>query len=130
MLNGGAVSWSTKKQPTVALSTTEAEYMAVVSATQEAVWLKSLRDQFGLLKISKAILLNCDNQGAIYISKHSVFSPRTKHIHIKLEFIRKTIEEKVVELVYVPTNEMLADVMTKGLAKEKQNLLIKQFGMN
>lgn len=127
IMNGGAISWSTKKQPTVALSTTEAEYMSVVAATQEAIWLKCLREFF--LNKSDAVLLHCDNQGAIHLSKNNAFSSRTKHIHIKLEFVKEKIETGVIELMYVPTNEMLADLLTKGLTKEKLNFLMKQFGM-
>lgn len=128
IMNGGAISWSTKKQPTVALSTTEAEYMSMVAATQEAIWLKCLRDQFFPDKTG-AVLLHCDNQGAIHLSKNNAFSSRTKHIHIKLEFIKEKNENGVIELAYVPTNEMLADLLTKGLVKAKLDCLIKQFGM-
>lgn len=99
-----------------------------MAATQEAIWLKCLRDQFFPNKMD-AVVLHCDNQGAIQLSKNSVFSSRTKHIHIKLEFIKEKIESKVIELMYVSTNEMLADLLTKGLSKEKLNYLTKQFGM-
>lgn len=129
LLNGGAISWSTKKQPTVALSTTEAEYMAIVNATQEAIWLRNLYNQF-FPNNGKSILLHCDNQGALQLSKNGVFSPRTKHIHIKLEFIKECIENKIINLTYISTNEMLADIFTKGIAKDKLYDLCKQFGLH
>ena len=118
LVNGCAVSWKSKKQSCVALSTTEAEYVALASAAQEAVWVRELTAQ---LKdhSPEAITIYEDNQSAISMAKNPQFHGRTKHIFIKYHFIREQVEKKAVELKYCPTEEMVADMLTKGLAKEQ-----------
>lgn len=127
--NETAISWATRKQPTVALSTTEAEHMSMVGATQEAIWLRSLESEL-FKKTMKATKIHCDNQGAMKLAKNNAFSPRTKHIHVKQQFIHEVVEKEIVELKYVSTNDMIADVLTKGLPREKHCGLIKKFGLS
>ncbi|MHC5848278.1 Ty1/Copia family ribonuclease HI, partial [Streptococcus pyogenes] len=81
-----AISWSSKRQTTVALSTTEAEFMALVYATQESIWLKRLQAEL-VPTAPKIISIYCDNKSAIQLGKHNATSARTKHIMIKSHFI-------------------------------------------
>jgi hypothetical protein len=86
LISGGAISWSLKKQSLVALSSTEAEYMAAAAATKEAVWLRTLLGEFNLSK-THAITLHIDNQSAILLASNSMFHECTKHIAIRYHFI-------------------------------------------
>jgi hypothetical protein len=70
MMGGGAISWSSKRQPTIALSTTEAEYMASMQATKEAIWMAKFMKELGYMKEKKAMVIRCDNQGAISLTKN------------------------------------------------------------
>lgn len=105
--------WISKKQPTVALSTTEAEYMAMSSVTQEGIWLKNLHnDIFDNRKIQE-ITIYGDNQSALALSdKTTSFHPRTKHIDIRHHFIREHVHD--VKFAYINTDNMAADFLTKS----------------
>ena len=110
------VSWSSKKQPIVALSSTEAEYIALCRAAQEAVWLRNLLSDVGLPQPT-ATIVHEDNQGAIALAKNPKDHPRTKHIDVKYHYVREVIQENVINVVYIPTGEMVADTLTKPLPK-------------
>ncbi|XP_065091045.1 uncharacterized protein LOC135712004 [Ochlerotatus camptorhynchus] len=116
MLQGGAVSWCCKRQPTVALSTCEAEYMALSAAVQEAMWWRGLMKQLGL---DQTIELCCDNQSTICIAKNGGYTPRTKHIDIRHHFIRDALDQNIVRLKYVSTDQQIADGLTKTLERIK-----------
>ena len=116
---GAAVSWRSKKQTCVALSTAEAEYMALASATQEAVWLEQLTADFGIGTPAKTIVIFEDNQSAISMTKNPQFHGRSKHIAIKYHFVRDQVGKGTVKLEYCPTKEMVADILTKGLPKSQ-----------
>ena len=119
------MSWRSKKQSCVALSTAEAEYVALASAAQEAVWMGELTAQFSD-RSPETITIYEDNQSAISMAKNPQFHGRTKHISVKYHFIREQVDKKAVELKYCPTEEMVADMLTKGLAKEQfQKLRLK-----
>ncbi|XP_065907800.1 uncharacterized protein [Dysidea avara] len=107
-MSGGAVSWLSQKQATVALSTAEAEYIALGSATQEAIWLKQLLAD--LNTAPKKIEILEDNQSEIAMANNSAGHKRTKHIDIKHHFIRETVHTGTIILSYCPTANMLADV--------------------
>ena len=89
LLGGAAITWSSKKQNSVALSTVEAEYMALSVATQEAIWLRQL-EELGM-KDAGPTLIYEDNQGAISMAKNPVFHKRTKHIQIRYHFVREAV---------------------------------------
>jgi len=127
MLNGGAVSWSSKLQPTVAHSTMEAEYMAASSATKEALWLRKLMSDFG--EQSSGLLLHCDNQASLNQLKFPASSAESKHIDIMHHFARERIARKEVLFMYCSTNEMIADVMTKSLPEVKFVTFRSMMGM-
>lgn len=116
MLQGGAVSWCCKRQPTVALSTCEAEYMALSAAVQEAMWWHGLMKQLGL---NQVIEIYCDNQSTICIAKNGGYTPRTKHIDIRHHFIRDALDLNTVRLNYVSTDQQIADGLTKSLERIK-----------
>ena len=115
------VSWCCKKQATVAKSTTEAEYVALSQATQEAIYFRKLLADLGC-KADSPTVLKDNNQGAIELPRNLRFHHRTKHIDVAFHFIRERIASNEVKVVYCPSNEMLADIMTKGLASKSQRL--------
>jgi hypothetical protein len=125
---GAAVSWSSKKQSSVALSSTEGEYMASTHATKEAVWIQHFLSDLGF-SISIPTTLLIDNQGAIALANNPAFHTRTKHIGIHHHFIRECIENKEIALEYIPTNDQLADVFTKALSREKFKKFVKDMGL-
>ena len=114
MLAGGTISWGLKKQNTVALSSTEAEYIAATHAAKEVVWLRRL-----LLKLKQKVegptILTMDNQSAITIARNPEFHDHSKHIEIWHHFLRQKIEEGELGLEYTPTGDQVADILTKGL---------------
>ena len=114
---GGFISWSSKKQPTVALSTIESEYMAAANATREAIWLRILLTDLGYPQVSASIVYG-DNQGCISLTRNPIAHSHAKHIDIRHHFIRERIENKEVDLQYCSTKEMIADIFTKPLARE------------
>ena len=118
MMNGSVVSWMSKKQTTVALSTAEAEYMALGGTIQEIKWIKSLLGELGVL-VKEPITIWCDNQAAIAISKNNVNHNRTKHIDIKHHFVRDAVKDKQVKIDWISTSEQVADVLTKALDKNQ-----------
>lgn len=128
LMADGAVAWLSIKQPTVALSSTEAEYVALAATVQEAIWLRQLAKELGA---GDGILtpINCDNQSAIKLAQCAGFRPRTRHIDIKYHFLREH-EERDVEILFVSTNTNLADVLTKAVSGEKLVYCTKGMGLN
>ena len=102
----------------MAKSTTEAEYVALSSASQEAIWLRRLLNDLHYHNNSATIIYE-DNQGAIELSKNSKHHNRTKHIDIAFHFIRERIATKEIDVIYCHTENMIADIMTKALPRPK-----------
>lgn len=119
LMQGGPISWSSKRQQTVALSTTEAEYMAVSATTQEVMWIQGLSCELQPKICQDPILIYSDNQSAIHLGMTNSYHPRTKHIDVRHHFIRDKIQEKKIILKYKSTLEMVADIYTKPLPKPK-----------
>ena len=113
---GGAVTWSSKKQPRVALSTPEAKYVAATQAVKQLLWHRNLFQELDLPHENPAIL-RTDNQAAISISKNPEFHAQTKHFDIDLHFLRDHVETGTLKLEYVPSKENLADIFTKPLPR-------------
>ena len=128
LMAGGPISWASKKQATVALSTSEAEYVALSSATQEAIWLRRLLTDLGAVPNGPTMME--DNQGAIAIARNPVAHARTKHINIRYHFVREAVQEGTVDLRYCPTNVMLADLLTKSLPRGRFENLRLAMGMD
>ncbi|KAM0017627.1 putative RNA-directed DNA polymerase [Helianthus debilis subsp. tardiflorus] len=117
-LGSGVVTWSCKKQSTVALSSTEAEYVASSAATTQAIWLRRVLSDLGISQESPTNVF-CDNLSAINLSRNPVMHGRSKHIEIKHHYVRDMVSQQQISLEYCGTNMQLADVLTKALAREK-----------
>ena len=118
LIDGGAVSWSSRKQELVTLSTAEAEYVAATHAAKEALWLRKLvRELFP--SFTAPTPLYCDNQAAIRLIEDDNYHARTKHIDVRYHFIRHTVQSGALDMIYCPTEEMVADMLTKALPKWK-----------
>jgi hypothetical protein len=117
MLGGAAVSWASKLQPTVALSSAEAEYMALSAGVQEAIHLRQLMADLGFPQREPTTVYE-DNQGCIALSENPVMHKRTKHIDVRHHFIRERLESGEVALRYVATQNQLADLLTKALNRD------------
>jgi hypothetical protein len=115
-IGGGVISWSSKRQSTVATSSTEAEYMACCHAAKEAVWLRMLLRAVGHVQ-KNATVLHCDNQGALILTADPSFHSRAKHIDVQYHFSRDRVERGELSFTYVHTSENMADIFTKPLPK-------------
>lgn len=128
-LGSGAITWSSKKQDTVALSSSEAEYVAAGAAARQAIWLRKLLKDL-CCEQEGAIELWCDNRSAIAMTKNPAFHARTKHIEVYHHFIRKLVAEEKLMLKFCGTNEQNADVFTKALAQVKHQFFLEKIGMH
>ena len=118
LIDGGAVSWSSKWQEIMSLSTTESEYVTAMHGMKEALWLRSLLSQiFGNFK--DATVMFSDNQAAITLARDHQYHAHTKHIDVRYHWIRWVIEQGALHLVYCPTDDMVADALTKSLPSAK-----------
>ncbi|KAL5802513.1 hypothetical protein ACOSQ4_030818 [Xanthoceras sorbifolium] len=116
-MGSGAISWSSKKHQVVALSTTEAEYMAAASTACQAVWLWRLCDELKQ-KQQFPTKIYCDNKSAISPIKNPVFHGRSKHIDIKFHYIRDLVKENEIAMEFCKSEEQIADILTKPLKAE------------
>lgn len=124
---GTAISWKASLQKVVALSSTEAEYIALTEAVKEAMWLCGLAEE---LKFGQGrITVFCDNQGALQLSKNQVFHERTKHVDIKLHFIREVVARGSVRVDKVATEDNPADMITKPLPSKKFEYCLDMVGV-
>ena len=113
------ISWCTRKQRSVALSTMEAEYIALSELVKKAIYHQRkllLHMKFGRL-VERATTLYCDNQSAIALSKDNVDHPRSKHVDIRYHFTREAQENEEINVIYIRTSDMVADFLTKALPK-------------
>jgi hypothetical protein len=117
-LCGGAVAWTCRRQRTIALSSSEAEYMALGDAVQEALYLRQLLDDMGF-KQSGPTLLFEDNQGCIFMANKDAHSKRTKHIDIRFKFVQEAVQEQTVSVQYLHSKMMPADCLTKPLSRDR-----------
>jgi transposase InsO family protein len=119
MLNGGPICWSSKLQPTVAASTTEAEYMAAHSATKEGLWVRTLLKELGYEGAQTAPLhMRSDSQGALSIITNDIVSARSKHIDVQHHFVRERAARGEVSFHYCKSRDMVADALTKPLPRD------------
>ena len=122
MMGGAAVSWRSKIQPTVSQSTTEAEFVAASEAGKELKWMRNLLKELGF-GVTGSSTLHLDNQSAIQVCKNPEHHGRMKHLDMKYFWIRDEVVRKVIEVVYVPTGDQLADILTKPLGR----VLVQKF---
>ena len=131
LLNNGAISWSSKKQSCIALSTMEAEFVVFSAAVQEAVWLKSFLSHLEIKEdASNSVLVNCDSQAAIAFTKDSKYHSKTKHSDIKYNFVRDMVAQKEVSIQYISTHKMVADPFTKPIPRDTFTSHVRSLGMH
>ncbi|KAL7125651.1 hypothetical protein ABFS83_14G131000 [Erythranthe nasuta] len=128
ILGSGAISWCSKRQPTVSLSTTEAEYRAAAMAAQESTWLIYLLNELHQ-PLDYMVSLLCDNQSAIRLAENPVFHARTKHVAVQYNFIREKVLQEEIKLEYIETKNQVADLFTKGLNSNQLTSLCHQLGL-
>ena len=126
-LGGCLISWNSKKQNSIALSTAEAEYVASGTCTAQILWVQSQLVDYGLTV--ERIPIMCDNTSAINLAKNPVVHSRTKHIEIRHHFIRDHISKGDIELKFIDTTHQVADIFTKPLRTERFNSLVRELGM-
>ena len=114
MLNSGAITWSSKKQQIVTLSTTEAEFVAAASTSCQAIWLRRLLEMLDYQQHDPTVI-HCDNISAIKLSKNLVLHGKSKHIDVRYHFLRDLCKEGVIDLVFCKSEDQIADIMTKPL---------------
>ena len=127
MLGHSLVSWFSKKQNCVSLSTTEAEYIAASLACTQVIWMKQTLKDFGLNFENTTIF--CDNTSAINLSKNPILHSRTKHIQIRHHFLREQVLNNIIKLEFIPTNQQLADIFTKPLKHEDFTRIRRELGI-
>ncbi|KAK9064777.1 hypothetical protein SSX86_016159 [Deinandra increscens subsp. villosa] len=129
LLGGSPISWKSKKQATISLSSAEAEYRSMRRVTAELAWLTRLLHEFNLPNM-EPIPLKCDSQAAIHIAKNPVYHERTKHIEIDCHFVREKLEAGLISLHHVPSAEQLADILTKSLPPPIHQYLLSKLGLS
>ena len=127
-IQNNTISWCSKRQASVARSTTEAEYMALSLACQEGIWLRRLLSDVQLRQRDASTIFE-DNKGAIELAKNPKFHNRTKHIDISYHFVREQVEQNTFSVKYCPSEDMLADIMTKGLPRVTYERLRDKLGV-
>ena len=120
MMSGGCVTWCSRRQATVSVSTTEAEFIAASEASKEAIWLRKLLSDIGH-ECVRSTTLYVDNQSAIKLVKNPSFHRRSKHIDVRYQYICEKQRSGEIETKYVKTNDQYADFLTKPLCYEKYN---------
>jgi hypothetical protein len=122
------ISWQSSKQSSIALSTTEAEYIAACSASCEAIWLRKLLIDLFDLEM-RANLILCENQSCIKMTENPVFHDRSKHIEIRYHYIPDMVQRGALKLQYISTDEQVADVLTKPLSHIKFEYFRDELGI-
>ena len=117
-INQHTISWQSRKQQSVATSSTEAEYQALASATSESLWLRTLLSELNFTQ-EQPTTIQQDNRSTIALAHNQINHQRTKHIDISHHHIRDCIEQNKITLQYCPTEDMIADAMTKALSRKK-----------
>lgn len=128
-LSGGALTLRSCLQPTVALSSTEADYRAITESGQELLWLQNMMMWFGL-KVQNPTILESENQGAIHLTSKSIFHGQTKHVESQYHLIREIVKQGSLRLKHCPTHDMIANLMTKPLGKAQFQRLCLKLGMS
>jgi hypothetical protein len=112
------ISWSSRKQGSIAQSTAKAEYIVASVASREAVWLRKLLSDFLSSELAP-IVIHCDNQSCIKLTKNPVFHDKSKHIEMRYHYVRDMVQKNVLNIQYVPTVEQTTDIFTKPLSLTK-----------
>jgi len=124
----GVVSWSNKKQPTVALSSTEAEYIGAVIVACEVVWLQKLLLDLGQ-SVDVPVVIYCDNISSTLLANNLIYHAKTKHIEVHYHFIREKVLAKEIDLIHVSTEDQIVDIFTKPLGTNKLKKFRQMLGV-
>lgn len=128
IFGGCSVAWESRKQRTVALSSTEAEYMALTEAAKQATYLQRFLKEVGHIECLKVTIL-CDNCGARKIAENPVFHNRTKHIDVRHHYVREVLRSGLLGVEYIPTEDMASDILTKGTPAPKHGKCVTLLGL-
>jgi hypothetical protein len=129
LIDGGAISWAAKRQELVTLSTAEAEYVAATHAAKDTLWVHKLVQELTPDILDLPSTLHCDNQSAIALATTDNYHARTKHMDLRYYFIRDLINKGVIKFCYCPTEDMVADILTKALPRWKVAALSTALGL-
>ena len=124
----GAISWSSRLQGIVTLSTTEAEYISAVQAGQEIIWLRNLFTEFGYT-FKTGSKLYMDNQSALSVARNPEHHGRMKHLDLRHYWLRDIVDSGQIDVLYIPTRDMPADIMTKALGRVKVGEMCAMLGL-
>jgi hypothetical protein len=124
----GAITWSSKKQPVIALSSTKSEYIGLTHASKEILWVWQFLGKI-FFKFQTPSQLYSDNQGAIALARNNKCHARSKHIDIYYHVIREVLERNDIDITYVPTEQNIADIFTKVLLTSKFNYFRNLLGL-
>ena len=128
LASGGAITWKSKKQTTIALSSTEAEYVALSEAAREACWLRSLYQELGYPQ-KYPIIIKGDNDGSIAMARNQQFHNRSKHIAIRWHWVRDLVDQGIIEIETCRDPQQTADVLTKALPRPKHCQHASEMGL-
>ena len=129
LIGQSPIFWKSKKQSTVSRYSSESEYRAMAAASSEITWLVRLLQELGI-KDLLPIALKCDNQSAIQLGKNPILHERTKHVELDYHFTRDKVMKGLIELMYTPSQEQLADLFTKALPSPQHNHLLSKLGIH
>ena len=127
--NGGAITWGSKKQTTIALSSMEAEYVALSEASREVIWLRHLYGELGYIQ-KEPILLLGDNDGSIAMARNPEFHKQTKHVDIRWHWVCEFVSDGLINIVDCRDPEQTADVLTKQLPRPKFVPHVNELGLS
>ena len=135
-MSGAPISWRSRKQTIVAVSTCEAEYISLSTAFKEAIWLRNLVHSLlsGIKEVQydfeQPTTIHSDNQGAIALASNESINNRNKHIDIAYHYVRDVVKQGTVKLIYIQTSEMAADMFTKALPRIRFTANVAQLGLS
>lgn len=128
-LGKNPITWMSKKQRSVARSSTEAEYRAVANTTAELMWVKNLLSELGVT-INHTPVIFCDNLSATHLSANPVFHSKMKHLALDFYFIREQVQSDKLRVAHVPSGDQLADFLTKPLSRPRLDTLLAKIGLS
>ena len=114
---GVLVAWRSKQQKTVALSSSEAEFVAASEAVKDVLFVVNVLESLGI-EVEKPIIVRVDNMGAVFMSQNNSSGARTRHVDTRWHFVRELVEDKFIEVVFVKSEENKSDLFTKNLSGE------------
>jgi hypothetical protein len=129
MMGGGPIAWASKQQNVIALSTAEAEYIALSFASRQTLWLRSLSSELSFSQPSASPVF-CDNRAAIYSARDPTSHSRLKHIDLRFHFIRHIVNGRLIDVFHIPGTSNIADLLTKGLPHVTHHKWISLIGLH